>query len=207
MDGRRAGQIVISLAVIGIGVAMTANGADLVPPLPDPQPAPEAAPDTTKAETPTLNPIDYQPEMPEPPGLSAVLLRLGAGTMFVVAICGGCIWMGRRWINKHGLPGVRPGEELRVVESTRLSGHCAVHLLEVGGQRVLAGTDRTGLHSLVPLPEAFGSMLDDHIEQPAEASATVKEPAPSAPPRTESGPRIVRSRRAVTAPEHATTAG
>lgn len=217
MDGRRAGQAVISLAVIGIGFAMTANGQDFTP-----VSTTDSTPTASSQLTPPLSnvsPADYKPEFPDEPELGPVLARLGCGLLFVIVACGGTIWFGRRWVKKHGLPGIRDGEVLRIVESTRLGGHCTVHLLDIGGQRVLAGTDRTGLHSIVPLPEPFSNVLDEqapeYTAEPARngrlntqtAEPQVDSAAAETPTRPVSGPRIVRSRRAVAAPEPTAAAG
>lgn len=216
MDGRRAGQVVISLAVIAIGFAMTANGSDFAPvepvapitrvaPQPEaPQPGSQAE---TQAETQSLipNPAEYKPEFPEAPSLGSVFMRLAGGILFVTIMCGGTVWFGRRWMKQHGLPGLRDGEEMRVLESTRLGGQCTVHLLQIGGQRVLAGTDRSGLHSIVPLPEPFNNVLDDQFAEPASTAAPASEP--ETPTKSAPGPRIVRSRRPLVTSDSNAAAG
>lgn len=106
--------------------------------------------------------VNYQqPEWNKGPSLGSLLFKMAFGTVLALGACVGSLWYGRKWLQKA--QGVLPlkGGELRLIESTRVGGQCFVHLLQVGNQRILAGTDRSGLQSLVPLPEAFGNVLDD----------------------------------------------
>lgn len=130
------------------------------------------APNEAVAEKATSRKVDYQPNWPEPPSLGSVLARLAFGTVVVLILCGGTMWFGRSWIAKHQGILTSAGKELRLIESTRVGGHCCVHLLQVGNQRIIVGTDRTGLHSVVPLPESFSSVLDDQLEATPRVATT-----------------------------------
>ncbi len=129
----------------------------------------EAAPNGRK--------VNYQqPNWNNGPSLSSVLFKMAFGTVIVLAACAGSLWYGRKWLQKaQGVLPVRGGE-LRLLESTRIGGQCFVHLLQVGNQRILAGTDRSGLQSLIPLPEAFGAVLDDAVNPARNEEPLVVDP-------------------------------
>ena len=140
--------------------------------------------------------LAYEPNWPEPPNLSSVLIRLMMGTVFTIGLCGGTLWFGRRWLQKNNvLPGGTSNREMTLVESTRLGGHCVVHLLQIGDQRVLVGTDRTGLQSIVPMPESFSGVLDDQSavddsDDSTESASPLRAFSADSP---STHPRIIRS--------------
>lgn len=133
-----------------------------------PAAGPQRAAKSDSEDSAASRKVDYQqPQWNQGPNLSSVLFKMVIGTVIALAACGGSLWYGRRWLQKtQGVMPIRGGE-LRLIESTRVGGHCFVHLLQVGNQRVLAGTDRSGLQSLIPLPEGFGSVLDEAVSAPA----------------------------------------
>jgi len=131
---------------------------------------PADSPTTADSETDSAG-LAYTPQWPEPPDTGAMLLRLGAGTAFVLVLCVGTLWFGRRWLGKVATV-ASGGNQLRLQESTALGNRCYVHLIQVGECRALAGTDGAGLKSLVILPNSFVGVLDDELKtMPAETHA------------------------------------
>src|SRR5262245_47422662 len=104
-----------------------------------------------------------------------MLLRLGGGTVVVLLLCVGTLWLSRRWLRK--LPGQgEPGGRLSLVETLPLGNRCAVHLVRVGRQQVVVGVDGSGLKSLVALPDLFDEAL---AEAQTHAPETVEAPTPA----------------------------
>jgi flagellar biogenesis protein FliO len=103
--------------------------------------------------------LNYNPpSWPDPPDAAAMLCRLGLGTMTVLGLCAGTLWIGKHWL--RGTPAkAGAGGQLRLVETVSLGNRCTVHLLRAGDQQVLVGVDGTGLKSLVPLPASFENTL------------------------------------------------
>ncbi len=124
-----------------------------------------AQPSSAKASSaaPAKSNDGYQPNWPDPPNTGALLLRLGLGTVFVLVLCAGTLWFGRNWLSKVSNVAHR-GNQLRLEESTSLGNRCHVHLLTIGNCRILAGTDSTGLKSLLTLPEAFDDVLGEQMQ-------------------------------------------
>ncbi len=109
-----------------------------------------------------------------PPGPSpaAMLGRLAAGTVFVLALCAATLPLLRRWVT--AVPATSPGADFEVVATLPLAGRCVVRLVRAGDQHLLAATDAAGLQALVPvgaLPAGDG---------PAD-------PADAPPPRAPAG--------------------
>lgn len=83
---------------------------------------------------------------------AAMLGRLAAGTVLVLALCAGTLPLLRRWL--VGGPPERPDGAFEVVASLPLGGRCCVYLVRAGGQHLLAGADAAGLQALVPVGDA-----------------------------------------------------
>jgi flagellar biogenesis protein FliO len=124
----------------------------------------EAAPEPTPAtqpEPPAADILDYNPpDMPEMPSPRVIFLCLGLGTVFILVSSMLTLWIGNRRIRP---PIILTGQskQLRILETLPLDGRSSVYLLQVGQTRILAGLDRTGLKSLLPLPPSFDSTLAD----------------------------------------------
>ena len=103
----------------------------------------------------------YEPSsIPDAPDTTAMLMRLGLGTVCVLGLSASTLWLGKRWLRGGPAP-VSGAGQLRLVGSISLGNRCSVHLLETGDRQVLAGVDGSGLKSLVPLPQPFETALDD----------------------------------------------
>ena len=122
------------------------------------QKAPAELPaDSDESVTPEMS---YSPQWPEPPNTGAMLMRLGLGTMAVLALCAGSLWFGRPWLKR--LQGTNMTNPSFHVEGTVALGNRAVlYLVRVGGTQLVAGTDLSGLKSLIALPVSFKDVLED----------------------------------------------
>lgn len=102
--------------------------------------------------------MDSTTPLPEGPDARAMLTRLALGTVLVLGLCVGTLWVGKRWLQVKPLP---PGgtRQLRVVEALPLNGRCCVYLLQAGSRQVLAGIDGYGLKVLLPLTDSFEHTL------------------------------------------------
>lgn len=118
--------------------------------------------------------LSYSPEWPEPPNTGAMLLRLCLGTVFVLVLCVGTLWLGKPWLQKLQLG--KPGSQAMQVEGTVMLGNRAVlYLIKVGETQLVAGTDPTGLKSLIALPASFKEVLDEQL--PTTTTAALSAPA------------------------------
>jgi flagellar biogenesis protein FliO len=98
------------------------------------------------------------PSWPEPPDHHAMFIRLGAGTLAVLALCAGSLWFGKRWFRGATAAASTPSQ-LRLVESLPLGNRCVIHLVNIGANSVLIGTDAGGVKTVVPLAESFAQTL------------------------------------------------
>ena len=117
----------------GLGVAVVAAGLflpNMAGPAPDQQPANE-----------------FRSDGPE---MGMLLLRLGGGTLLVLALCVATLWLCRRWFGP-AQPGAIRGGSFEILESLPLGIRCRVHLVRVGERLMLAGLDTSGLRTLLPL--------------------------------------------------------
>jgi hypothetical protein len=104
--------------------------------------------------------LDYTPPAaPPPPDMAGMILRLGAMTAALVALCGGLLWYARRQTRPAGLKG-DGGGRLAHEGSLALDRRCSLHLVRVDGQTVAVTTDANGLQSMVLLSEPFEKELD-----------------------------------------------
>jgi flagellar biogenesis protein FliO len=87
-----------------------------------------------------------------------MLRRLGIGTMTVLGLCAGTLWLGKAWLRGTPAKGGEGGQ-LRLLESVTLGNRCVVHLVRAGDQQVLVGVDSAGIKSLVPLLASFENTL------------------------------------------------
>lgn len=90
------------------------------------------------------------PSLADGPDARSMLIRLGLGTVLVLGLSVGSLWLGKRWLQVKPLP--TGGErQLRLLETIPLHGRCRVYLLQAGSQQVLVGADGYGLQALLPL--------------------------------------------------------
>lgn len=162
----------LPMAVFGL-VAMLAGVV-----LPQMLPSATAMPETTpKTGAEPQDPWAYNPPpLTEGPDVRAMLLRLGVGTVVVVALCVGTLWLGKRWLQVAPTPAA--GErQLGVLETLALSNRCCVLLIRAGTHQLLAGVDSSGLKALVPLVEPFEQALND-AQAGEAAGSSANPPAP-----------------------------
>jgi flagellar biogenesis protein FliO len=130
-----------------------------------PQTLPAEPKETKDAE------LTYSPQWPEPPNTGAMLLRLCVGTFVVLGLCVGSLWLGKPWLKRLHIAGT--GNPSFFVEGSVAVGNRAMlHLVRVGGTQLVAGTDATGLKSLIALPVSFKDVLDEQIPDTEAVVAT-----------------------------------
>jgi flagellar biogenesis protein FliO len=100
------------------------------------------------------------PPRPEIPDLGALLGRLVVGTVLVLALCVGTLWMGKRWL-RVGAAAKTGGGQLQVLEALPLGRRCVLYLIKANQQQIVAGIDHTGLKALLPLSESFETALSE----------------------------------------------
>jgi flagellar biogenesis protein FliO len=103
--------------------------------------------------------LGYEPPAwPDPPNTGAMLARLAAGTVSVLVLCAGTLWIGRRWL--RGVPPQAAADgQLRLLESVSLGNRAVVYLLVAGQHQIIVGADASGMKSMLALPESFGHNL------------------------------------------------
>jgi flagellar biogenesis protein FliO len=162
----------LALAVIG-GFAVVA-GVLLPQMLGAVAPPPETPPAQAQDNK---DPFAYSPpSWPEEPNPRGMLLRLVVGTAVVLTLCAGTLFLARRWLRQIPGQGGSDGH-LSVIETLSLGNRAAVHLLRVGRQQVLVGTDAAGMKALIPLPEPFGDALEEARAKTAETPPAADVPA------------------------------
>lgn len=115
----------------------------------------------------------YSPQWPEPPNTGAMLLRLFGGTVVVLGLCVASLWFGKPWLQKLQVASTA-NSPLQIEGSVAIGNRAMLYLVKVGGTQLIAGTDLTGLKSLIALPPTFKEVLD---EQVPDAESAVQ-PAP-----------------------------
>lgn len=111
--------------------------------------------DEQHSESSSRADLSYSPnDWPEAPDTGAMLKKLVFGTATVLALCVVTMVAGRRWL-RGAPPRTAKTGKLRLIESVSLGNRCSVYLLRVGDLQILAGTDSSGMKSLVPLPPSF----------------------------------------------------
>jgi flagellar biogenesis protein FliO len=128
---------------------------------------------TPPIETTPINAAPaYSPQWPEPPNTGAMLLRLCLGTVFVLALSVVSLWLGKPWLKK--LQAIPPGgQALRIEGSVLLGNRAVLYLVKVGDTQLVAGTDPTGLKSLIALQPTFKDVFDGGLAA-GDATPTVE---------------------------------
>ena len=137
-----------------------------------------AGAEETNAAEPKKQDLSYSPEWPEPPNTGAMLMRLGFGTIAVLALCVTTLWLGKPWLQKLQVKSA--GHPEFYIEGSISTGNRAtLYLVRVGQTQLIAGTDATGLKSLIALPQTFKDVLDQQVpETDIELTAPATPPAP-----------------------------
>jgi flagellar biogenesis protein FliO len=99
-----------------------------------------------------------QPDWPEPANHQGMFLRLGLGTLVVLGLCAGTIFVCKRWLSGPA-PSAKTNGQLHLIETLALGQRCWMHLVHVGTQSVLVGGDASGVKTIVPLSESFATTL------------------------------------------------
>jgi flagellar biogenesis protein FliO len=114
-----------------------------------------------KAKAKDTNKLEFAPPaMPEVPSTQGMIVRLVSGTAIVLGLCVVTLWGVRRWLHPAMTNGTGV-REMRLLETLQLGNRCSLHLVHLGKQPVLVGTDASGIKSIVPLATPFESALED----------------------------------------------
>lgn len=108
--------------------------------------------------------LSYSPRWPDPPNTGAMLMRLGFGTVVVIALCIGSLWFGKPWLQRLQLKATT-GSAMTIEGSVALGNRAMLYLVRVGDARLVAGTDLGGLKSLVAIPASFKDVLDEQLPE------------------------------------------
>jgi flagellar biogenesis protein FliO len=89
-----------------------------------------------------------------------MISRLVLGTVLVLVLCGGTLWIGKRWLGT--IQGKKlPAGHLGVLETLALGRRGSLVLVKVGAQQILVGLDHAGIKGMVALPMPFEGALED----------------------------------------------
>lgn len=172
--------LVIGTLIVGVSLATAAD-----PKIVRTSHQSGAKPAVPQADDSDEDEISYSPQWPEPPNTGALLLRLCIGTVVVLGLCVGVLWFGKPWLQKLQTPGTG-NAALQIEGSIAVGNRAMLYLVRAGGTQLIAGTDATGLKSLIALPVSFKEILDEQVvdESPAAvpAEAAVAPPSPIATP-------------------------
>lgn len=158
------GRLIVLTMVMGLACAGAVRAADETPS--------GTAPSGTVSSD-----LAYSPQWPAPPDTGAILMRLGVGTVVVLVLCVGSLWVARPWLQK--LQGTIPGNSaLQITGTVALGNRAVLYLVKVGETQLIAGTDAGGLKSLVALPASFRETLDEQLVSEPEAASPVTFPLP-----------------------------
>jgi flagellar biogenesis protein FliO len=117
--------------------------------------------------------MSYSPQWPEPPNTGAILTRLGFWTVVVMGVSAATLWLGKPWLQR--LQVKTAGNPKFFIEASLTAGNRAtLYLVRVGNTQLVAGTDASGLKSLIAIPPTFKEVLD---EQVPEVEAEVAQPS------------------------------
>lgn len=109
----------------------------------------------------------YSPQWPEPPNAGALLIRLFFGTVMILGLAVGIIWFGKPWLQRLQVGGASNGD-LKIEGSIAIGNRAMLYLVRAGETQLVAGTDATGLKSLIALPAAFKDVLDARVPETDE---------------------------------------
>lgn len=134
------------------------------------EPAAKSAPNSDNDST-----FSYSPDWPEPPDTGAMLMRLVFGTVTVLVLCVGTLVFGKPWLKRLQIKGTM-NPAFHVEGSVVVGQRAMLHLVRVGGVQLVAGTDASGLKSLVVIPTPFKDVLDDQMTEPEAAPVANPDP-------------------------------
>jgi flagellar biogenesis protein FliO len=108
------------------------------------------------------NDFSYSPQWPEPPNTGALLLRFFVGTVVVLGLCVGSLWLAKPWLQRLKVSGAGT-PSFHVEGSVAVGNRAMLYLVRVGETQLIAGTDGSGLKSLIALPPSFKEVLDAQV--------------------------------------------
>jgi flagellar biosynthetic protein FliO len=124
---------------------------------------PNAVPATTSEATGSfLN----DPNLPQQPGLGIdsgkLFVKMTGSVVLVIALAGAVLYL-----SKKVLPKVTnaAGKEIRVVETTYLGPRKALHLVEVGNQKLLIGSTNESIATLAHVGDAWLDLSKQETDQ------------------------------------------
>ena len=106
--------------------------------------------------------MEYKPNWPDPPQTGAVLAKMAVGTVFVLGLCVVSLYFARPWLKRMQVSG-SPNSSFVLEGSLSVGNRAVLHLVRVGDIRLVAGTDATGLKSLISLPASFKDVLEEQL--------------------------------------------
>ncbi|MBI1830843.1 MAG: flagellar biosynthetic protein FliO [Planctomycetes bacterium] len=169
-----AGGSRFSSATSWIAIALVAIVAGLVLPQFGPG-EPVANPPPAKADSKDKTNLGYAPPaMPEAPNLQGMMVRLGVGTVIVLALCVASLWVMRRWMTQP-ITAASGDRLMQLTETLDLGNQCSLHLVHMGKREILVGADCTGIKVVLPMPDAFEELLGPEPEpapEPGSAQPT-----------------------------------
>lgn len=102
------------------------------------------------------------PTPPDTVSAQPMLVRLAVGTVVVLGLCVGSLWGMKSWL-AAGANGAGGPRVMRLAETLPLGNRCSLHLVQMGKNKVLVGTDGAGIKTIVPLSSAFEEILDEAV--------------------------------------------
>jgi flagellar biogenesis protein FliO len=100
------------------------------------------------------------PAWPDPPDSDAMIFRLAIGTVAVLFLSVGTLWIGKRCLG--GFKAKNPAvSHLRVVETLPLGRRGSLILVKAGTQKILVGMDHAGIKGMLTLPQPFERALEE----------------------------------------------
>ncbi len=121
--------------------------------------------------------LTYSPQLPEAPNTGAMLMRLGVGTVVVLALCVVSLWFGKPWLRRLKVAGTGTAS-FYVEGSVSVGNRAMLYLVRVGDTQLVAGTDAGGLKSLIALPQSFKDVLAEQMPEIEPAPAPAPAPLP-----------------------------
>ncbi len=114
---------------------------------------------TAEKQWPQGAPKYKAPMPPEPPDLRALVTRFVFGTVAVLVACVACLYLARRWLSNNAPAGKADGR-MKLVATVSLSNRSSLQLVDIEGQKVLVGSDVSGIKTVTPLPDSFVENLE-----------------------------------------------
>jgi flagellar biogenesis protein FliO len=155
-------RIHITIAVLALTISMTDIACGAEPKVVRASHEAAAKEVTEESVAAPVEGLGYSPQWPEAPNTGAMLMRLCIGTVVVLGLCVGTLWFGKPWLQRLQVGGA--GNSAFSIEgSVALGTRGMLYLVRVGDTQLVAGTDATGLKSLIAIPASFKEVLDDQF--------------------------------------------